>query len=474
MSAAVHPATDEETYRAMLPPGPSIPSPVQTVFVWRWWDRYVRACQRRYGDVFTIRAFPFYEIVYVADPEHVRAIFKSPAKVMHAGAANRFMVPILGPHSVLTSDEDDHLRRRRLTSPMFHGEAVRTYAGVVAEIASDEVDRWRAGATIGMHERMRKLTFEVILRAVFGVTEPARLARMREVLPPVTDLSGVTMVQFAFEPLGRVWPWSSWVHARDRADAVLHEEIALRRADPRLAERRDVLSLLLGAGEMDDDEVRDHLMTLLLAGHETTATALAWAFERLVRTPDVLARATRAAHEDDHAYLDALVQEVLRVRPIIFDVVRLLAEPATIAGYDLPAGTAVAPAIGLVQRDARVYDDPYGLRPQRFLGEASPPPYTWIPFGGGVRRCLGAAFAQMEMRVVLGTVLRRAELRAADPAPERTLVRHVTLVPDKGARIVVDRVAARPPGTSSRCSPGDIPSEPVSAGTAPSSSASGR
>jgi|tagenome__1003787_1003787.scaffolds.fasta_scaffold20979052_3 cytochrome P450 len=457
----------------MLPPGPRIPAPLQTVFVWRYWDRYVKACQRRHGDVFTIRAFPFYEIVYVADPAAVREIFTGGPDVFHAGEANRFMIPILGPHSVLTSDGDDHLRRRKLTSSMFHGQAVRTYADVVAEIADAEVDRWRAGETIGMHQRMRELTFEVILRAVFGVTEPARLARMREVLPPVTDLGGVTMIQFAWPKLGKVWPWSRWVRLRARADAVLYEEIALRRADPRLDDRDDVLSLLLRAGELDDAEVRDHLMTLLLAGHETTATALAWAFERLARTPDVLARATQAAHDDDHAYLDALVQEVLRVRPIIFDVVRVLAKPATIAGHELGAGTAVAPAIGLVQRDARRYARPYALRPERFMDGDGPEPYTWIPFGGGVRRCLGAAFAQMEMRVVLATILRRAALRAADPAPERTLVRHVTLVPAAGARIVVDRVGARRGGTHSRCSPGDSPSAPVPAGTAPSSSASG-
>src|SRR3954452_7411301 len=417
----------------MLPPGPRIPAPLQTVFVWRYWDRYVTACQRRHGDVFTIRAFPFYEIVYVADPAAVREIFTGGPDVFHAGGGNRFMIPVLRAHSVLASEGDVHPRRHKLTSSMFHGQAVRTYADVVAEIADAEVDRWRAGETIGMHQRMRELTFEVILRAVFGVTEPARLARMREVLPPVTDLGGVTMIQFAWPKLGKVWPWSRWVRLRARADAVLYEEIALRRADPRLDDRDDVLSLLLRAGELDDAEVRDHLMTLLLAGHETTATALAWAFERLVRNPEVMARAT----EGDPAYLDALVQEVLRVRPIIVDVARLLAAPARVAGYDLPKGTMVAPAISLVQHDPRRFPEPFALRPERFLDGATAEPYTWIPFGGGVRRCLGAAFAQMEMRVVLATVLRRAGLRAAEPAAERTRVRHVTVVPAHGARVVV-------------------------------------
>ena len=437
---------DAESYTGMLPPGPPLPAALQTVFVWRWWDRYLKACRRRYGDVFTIRIAGFGTAVYVAAPEAIREVFRGAPEVMHAGEANRFMIGLLGERSVLTSDEDDHLRRRRLTSPMFHGQAVKAYAGVVEEITEAEVDTWRAGETIELHPRMRALTFEVILRAVFGVEDPARLEHLRAVLPPAAEVGGVTMPVLVWPQLARVGPWRRWARAKERADAALYDEIARRRADPSLPDRRDVLSLLLQAGELDDGEVRDHLMTLLMAGHETTATALAWAFERLVRNPEVMARAT----EGDPAYLDALVQEVLRVRPIIVDVVRLLAAPARVAGYELPAGTMVAPAISLVQHDPRRFPDPFALRPERFLDGAAPDPYTWIPFGGGVRRCLGAAFAQMEMRVVIATVLRRVILRAADPAPERTLVRHITVVPAKGARVSVEvrahQRSVRPPG----------------------------
>jgi cytochrome P450 len=425
----------------MLPPGPKLPIALQTVCVWRWWDRYLMALHRRYGDAFTVRIFPFGPVVYLADPADVKTVFTGRPRTYHAGEANSFMTPILGPHSVLTSDEDDHLRRRKMTTPMFHGEAVRDYAELMAELTEREVATWPADGTLALHPRMRALTFEVILRAVFGVDDERRLAQLRAVLPPVTEVEGLTMLQFVWPQLGRVAPWSHWIAKRERADAVLYEEIAARRTDPGLSDRRDILSLLLQAGEMSDHEVRDHLMTLLLAGHETTATALAWAFERLVRTPHVLARATQAAHDGDDAYLDALVQEVLRVRPIIFDVVRTLAEPATIAGYDMPAGTTVGPAIGLVQRDPRRWEEPYALRPERFLDGDNTTPYTWIPFGGGVRRCLGAAFAQMEMRVVLATVLRRVRLGAVEPAAERTLVKHVTLVPARGALV---RTAPRP------------------------------
>jgi cytochrome P450 len=423
----------------MLPPGPKLPLALQTIAVWRYWDRYLMACRRRYGDVFTVRIFPFGPLVYVADPEAIKTVFTGKPHVFHAGEANSFMTPVLGPRSVLTSDEDDHLRRRKLTSPMFHGEAVRHYASVVEEIADDEIDRWRAGETIALHPRMRDLTFEVILRAVFGVTDERRLAELRAALPPVTEIAGLNMLVFVWPQLEKVWPFTRWVAKRDAADALLYDEIRRRRSDPAIAERRDVLSLLLQAGDMDDAEVRDHLMTLLLAGHETTATALAWAFERLLRTPDVLQRATDAAHAGDDDYLDAVVREVLRVRPIIFDVIRTLQEPVEIGGYELPAGVTVGPAIGLVQRDPRLYEDPYALRPER----DAPAPYTWIPFGGGVRRCLGAAFAQMEMRVVIAAILRRALLRAPEPQAERTFVRHVTLVPAKGARVVVERVSAR-------------------------------
>jgi hypothetical protein len=425
-----------------LPPGPKLPKAVQTIAMWGYWDRYLEACRRRFGDVFTVRAAPMGTLVYFADPAAIKEVFTGDAQTLHAGEANAILAPVLGERSVLVTDEADHLRRRKLMLPAFHGDAVRSYAGIVERVAEDEVDRWPLGRDFALHPRMRELTFEVILRAVFGVSEPERLAAMRAALPPLVDLSEVVMLMWLRPELGRVGPWKRWLGLKARADALVVDEVRRRREDPRLGERSDVLSLLLRAGMDDEDELRDQLVTLLLAGHETTATGLAWGFERLLRTPAVLERTISAAREGDDAYLDAVVQETLRVRPVIFDVIRKLTRPARLAGVDLPAGVLAAPAIGLVHRSPQLYDAPREFRPERFA-EGAPAPYTWIPFGGGVRRCLGASFAQMEMRVVLRTVLRRARLRAASPAPERPRARHITLVPARGAQVVVETRAPR-------------------------------
>ena len=426
-----------------LPPGPKLPKSLQTLLIGFAWDRWLHDCQRRYGDVFTIRAIPFGTIVYFADPAAIKEIFTTDARTMHAGESNEVLKPVLGEQSVLVTDEADHLRRRKAMLPHFHGDAVRTYAELIEQLAEDELDSWPLGRPMELHPRMRALTFEVILRAVFGVSDAARMTEMRAALPELVELSGPLMLMFAWPQLGRVGPWRRWSALKQRADALVVDEIERRRAVGDLDERTDILSLLLRGGMDDTEELRDQLVTLLLAGHETTATALAWAFERLMRTPLAYERATAAAREGDDAYLDAVAQEALRVRPVIFDVVRKLNQPATIGGLDLPAGVLVAPGIGLVHRDPRRYPQPRAFRPERFLEEGVPAPYTWIPFGGGVRRCLGAAFAQTEMRVVLRTVLRRARLRAPSLAPERARTRHITLVPARGARAIVESRGAR-------------------------------
>src|SRR4051812_17818676 len=422
---------------ATLPPGPRLPTVAQTLLIGYVWDRWLASCRRRYGDVFTVRAIPFGEIVYFADPAAIKEIFTSPATTMHAGESNEVLGHVLGERSVLVIDEDEHMRARKAMLPHFHGDAVRAYSDLIERLAEDELDSWPLGEPLRLHDRMRALTFEVILRAVFGVDDAARMSAMRGVLPGLVDLSGPLMLMFAWPELGRVGPWRRWEALKRRADALVVDEIERRRRDPALGERNDILSLLLRGGMEATDELRDQLVTLLLAGHETTATALAWAFERLLRTPAAYSAAVAAARAGDDAHLDAVAQEALRVRPVIFDVVRKLARPATIAGIDLPAGVLVAPGIGLVHRDARRYPDPFAFRPERFL-EGAAAPYTWIPFGGGVRRCLGAPFAQMEMRVVLRTVLRRARLSAPSPKAEGARTRHVTLVPARGALAVVE------------------------------------
>jgi len=324
---------------------------------------------------------------------------------------------------------------------------VRRQAELMAEIADADVARWPIGVEFPVAPRMAAITLEVILRTVIGTEDPARLAALREALPRVTDMSLLGVAAMAKPELLRRWPWRGVRRRRAEADALLYAEIAQRRADPRLAERTDVLAMLVreadeGGRQMTDTELRDQLITLLMAGHETTATGLSWALERLVRHPEVLRRAVAAADAGDAAgdeYLDALVKETLRIRPVIHEVARTLTQPVQVAGYDLPAGTIVMPAIGLVHASAEHYPDPERFDPDRMVG-VTLLPTTWFPFGGGGRRCLGATFAQVEMRVVLGEILRRVELDTTDAPDEPQRVKHVTLVPRRGARI---RIRAR-------------------------------
>jgi cytochrome P450 family 135 len=431
-----------------LPPGPRLPTAVQTAMFWRSPQWFLRSCRRRFGPVFTVRIAPSGTLVYVTDPALVKEVFTGDPATFHAGEGNAILGPILGQRSVLVLDESAHLSLRKLMLPMFHGEAVRAYAEVVREITTEEVARWPLGAPFALHPRTKALTLEVILRAVFGVDDRERLAALREAMPPLTDITDTVALQWLFPWLPDRGPWRRFRQAIEHADALLFEEIARRRTAPDLADRRDILSLLLQArtedGEpLDDRELRDQLATLLLAGHETTATGLAWAFERILRTPAVHARVVEAARAGDDAYLDAVVQETLRLRPVIVDVVRKLTRPVRVAGFDLPAGVTVAPGIDVVQHDGAVWPEPEAFRPERFLDGAAGP-YAWIPFGGGVRRCLGAAFAQMEMRIVLREVFAAARLRAADPRPERPRTRHITQVPHAGSRVVVEARESAP------------------------------
>jgi cytochrome P450 len=284
-----------------------------------------------------------------------------------------------------------------------------------------------------MRVAMQRIGIEVILRAVIGVTDERRLGRLRELLPQVTAITPLNQAMWMYPWLGRFGPWKRYKRTLAETDAVLYEEIAARRADPALAERRDILSLLAAHGSHTDAQLRDEVMTLLLAGHETTATGLAWAFERLVRNPAVMERA--AAGDDD--YLDAVAKETLRVRPVIVDVIRTLTDETEVGRYKLPAGTMVLPAVALVGRSKALHgEDALEFRPERFL-DGSPPPYSWIPFGGGVRRCIGAAFASLEMRVVLREVLRRVELEPVRRGDEGTRVSGIMMLPDRAGEVVV-------------------------------------
>jgi cytochrome P450 len=423
-----------------LPAGPRWPRAVQTA----WWATrpvsLMRHCRRRYGDVFTVRPYGFGNIVLVADPGIIKEVFTGDRDVFAAGEANAAMSPVLGRHSLLVLDGERHLRQRRLMLPPFHGEAIGRYRERVEEITIAEVSSWPLGKPFAIRERMQDITFEVILRAVIGVSDEHRLERLRDLLPKLLDFSVLDMwavwlfPRVLDTPLGR---HHRSMRVRPEVDRLLFEEIAAHRANPEGHD--DILALLVQArdeqGEpLSDEELLDQIITLLLAGHETTTTGLAWAFERLVRHPAVLERLEDELEQDENDYLEAVVNETLRVRPVIDGVWRKLTAPAVVAGYRLPAGTLVFPAIVLVQTSAG-FPDADEFRPERFL-DGSPPPYTFIPFGGGQRRCIGASFAIMEMQTVLNTVLRRVQLRASDRRPEKPRVHHVTQVPGRGARVV--------------------------------------
>jgi cytochrome P450 len=279
---------------------------------------------------------------------------------------------------------------------------------------------------------MRAITLETILQAVIGVSDPERLRALREVLPATAEVGLGIMAMWVVPGLGRVGRWRAYRRTVAEANRLLHEEIAARRVDPQLEQRQDVLSQLVRAGEFDDDELRDQIITLLMAGHETTTTGLAWAFERLLRNPDALAKARKG----DDAYLDALVQETLRIRPVIPAVLRQLQAPVELGGWRLPAGVTLMPAITLMHADPSLFPEPERFKPERFLDGGEGSTYTWIPFGGGRRRCLGAAFASFEMRVALRTILRRTSLRADSLEDEDVRCHHITLVPARGARVV--------------------------------------
>lgn len=407
-------------------------------------SHFVAACRRRYGSVFTLRVAGMGTLVYLADPADVKTVFAGDPRVFHAGEANSILSGLLGDTSLLVIDEDVHRDRRRLMLPPFHRDAVARQAGLMAEIAAANIATWPVGANFAAAPKMAEITLEVILRTVIGATDPARLAALRAIMPRLLTVGPWATLALAKPALQRYRPWRGLRRTMAEADRLLYAEIAERRADPGVAERTDVLAMLVRADDggrtMSDRELRDQLMTLLVAGHDTTANGLSWALERLTRHPDVLARAVAAAEAGaagDPAgdeYLDALVKETLRVRPVVFDVGRVLTEPADVAGYRLPAGVMVAPGIGLVHTSAAVYPDPHRFDPDRMLG-ATLSPTTWFPFGGGNRRCLGAGFAMVEMRVVLREILRRVELDTTAAPAERQRLKFVVLVPHRGARI---------------------------------------
>jgi cytochrome P450 len=422
-----------------LPDGPAEPPVVQTL---RWLARpisFLESCRRRFGEAFSVRFLGFQSpMVMVSDPEAIQALYSARENGLPPGRTLA-LGPVLGERSVLLLEGREHLARRRLMLPPFHGERMRAYESIVAEVVARDVERWPAGQAFAIHPHMQAVTLEVILRAVFGVTDPERRRRLSDSLSRLLGSTASASVQFRVLLARRVGgpdPLEGFRALTREIDALLAAEIADRRADP----REDILSMLVGArfedGEpMEDREIRDQLMTLLLAGHETTATGLAWTFDLLLRHPAALARLVDEVDAGEDAYLRAVVAESLRLRPVVPLAGRRLHAELRVDGHVLPPGTDITPAIWLTHTRADRYAEPFAFRPERFLGDA-PSTYAWIPFGGGVRRCLGAAFAEMEMRVALAEILRRRALRAASPRAERVARRNVTFSPSKGTRVL--------------------------------------
>jgi len=428
-----------------LPPGPSrAAAPIHAVRFVIDPLGYVRSVRRRYGPVVRTYFPGFGSMIYISDPELVKQVFSGDPSIYHSGEATaEVLEPGVGPNSVLTLDDEPHMRQRKLLLPPFHGENVKRWEDTIAEIAHQDIDTWPLGQAFPLRAHTQRITLEVILRAVFGVRERERFDRAVALVDEFAQRAHlITLFAFLRHDLGPWSPWARFKRARAALDRFLYEEIALRRAEPDLDERDDVLSLLLRATDEDgqpmtDQELRDELVTVIGAGHETTATALAWAFERLLRNPAVLDRLRRSL-ADGEDYLDATIKETLRLRPVILDVARRLTQGIELAGYQIPAGAMVIPSIAVIHFREDLYPQPEEFRPERFL-DGAPEPYTWIPFGGGVRRCIGAAFAQLEMRVIIRAILERAVLRAADPRPERPRLRNITVAPARGCRVMVDR-----------------------------------
>lgn len=409
--------------------------------------RFLKACHQRCGDYFTLRPTPDREVVFTVDPAAVRKVFTGDPNLLYAGEGNVALAPLLGSGSVLLLDGPEHLRHRKLMLPAFHGDRMRAYGETMTDVAERHVAEWPRGDAFPVLPSMQAITLEIIMRAVFGFDDRERRERigdpLRRLLDTVGSRTRVMAMAMTAGRYGPLSPWRRFARIRAEADALLRAEIRSRRSGPGGADGDDVFSMLLAARDPDgnpmtEDELADELMTLLVAGHETTATALSWTIERLIRTPEVLATLLDEQRAGRGEYMDAVVKESLRLRPVVPGVVRRLQAPMEFGGWELPAGANIAPSIYLLHRRPDLYPEPDAFRPERFLGDDAPGTYEWIPFGGGVRRCLGASFALFEMRTVLSVVLERVQLAAdRDLRAESVTRRAITYAPARRARVVV-------------------------------------
>ena len=427
----VRTAGPKEVPADVLPPGPKGPAPVNLA---QWVARpapFMERQRRRFGRRFSVDMGFEGWWVFLSDPDEIKAVFTAPADVACPGEGSRILEPVVGPRSVLLLDGMEHLAQRKLMLPAFHGERMRAITDAMSEVARAEVERWPRGETIPLHGRLQGLTLDIILRAVFGLESGSRRDALHGALTQVLERAAtpLSLIPPLRRDLGGLSPWARFTQALERSDALL-EEIVADAAD----DTDDVLSMFLSAG-LTGRDLRDALMTLLVAGHETTASALTWAVERMLRDPATLERTAVAAAEDDEAWLDAVVFETLRRRPVLpIAMPRRLAKPFALGGREYPAGVALTACIYLVHHDPELYPEPYAFRPERWEG-VTPGTYTWIPFGGGVRRCIGAAFAQLEMRIVLRELLRTWTLEPVSERLEGTRRRSITLSPKHGTPV---------------------------------------
>ncbi|MGN6257309.1 MAG: cytochrome P450 [Solirubrobacterales bacterium] len=424
-----------------LPPGPRMPRALQAV---GWTQRpmpFLERCHRRYGDIFTLRIRHYGDWVLLADPDDVKKVFTA-GRAVGVATANPLLGPLLGPRSVMLLEEPEHMTRRKLMLPSFHGKAVQADSDMMAQVARQEIARWPVGEPFALWPRMQDITLDVVMRAVFGpASETPRLQPLRERLRSLTTWMNEPRNLAMLAVLGPGWVTRSKGYRESMGaveDAVM-EEVQRRKAEPEGGEL-GVVSMLVRAeyedgSPLSEQDLRDELVTLLSDG--PTSSTLAWTFERLLRNPDKLELLRDDVLGGDGTYLDAVVKETLRLRPPVPVVVRTLLEPMTLGGYDLPAGTIVAPCIHLIHRDARWYDEPHRFLPERFVGK-QPGTYTWIPFGGGVRRCLAASYAEMEMKRVLRLVLETTELRAVESTGERARKSAISFSPDQKGLVIAE------------------------------------
>jgi cytochrome P450 len=432
-----------------LPPGPRYPSLIQGLALWHRPLASMERHRARHGKRFTVRFPAAPPFVILSDPDEIKEVFQAPPVVLHPGEGARVLEPLVGKNSVILLDEGPHMEQRRLILPAFHGENMARLAGLMSEVAEREVASWPRGEEIALQPRMQRLTLEIILRTVFGLDPGERLDALRELLSAQLAFGDRPISLVPLDPdglagrlLARTRPFVEFLRVQEQTDELLFELIDERRTSD--ADRDDVLAVLLAArhedgSPMSDQELRDELMTLLVAGHETTASALAWAFERLCRSPRVLSRLTGEVGSGGDAYLLATIQETLRRRPVVPNAEpRLVKEPFEVGGWTYPPGVCLVPNAYLVHHDPEIYPDPYDFRPERFL-EEPPGTYTWIPFGGGRRRCVGASFAMLEMQIVIRAVLTSRELAPAFGGPELTRRRNITIRPARGGRAVLQK-----------------------------------